>query len=226
MSRSCQSAMFSRPTSASARSRRARPLIRSASTGLRLCGMALLPCWPAPNGSNASADLGPLQVPDLDAIRSSVPPRMASVGQQLGVAVAAHHLGRGRVGRQAERARTRTLHLGADVGVGADRAGDLADRDPLPRARQPLRVALQLREPAGGLEAEGDRLGMDAVAAADHGGGPMLQRQPAHDLQQRAPARPPRRRSRRAGRRRWRCPARRSWSGRSAASAPPGPAAR
>ena len=54
MSRSCQSATFSRPTSAAARTTRARPQIRSATIGLRLCGIADEPFWPRPNGSSTS----------------------------------------------------------------------------------------------------------------------------------------------------------------------------
>src|SRR5215470_1979783 len=40
MSRSCQRATFSSPTSAFARTTRASPQMRSATTGLRLCGIA------------------------------------------------------------------------------------------------------------------------------------------------------------------------------------------
>ena len=40
MSRSCQSATFSRPTIEAARTTRASPQIRSATTGFRLCGIA------------------------------------------------------------------------------------------------------------------------------------------------------------------------------------------
>ena len=170
MSRSCQSAMFSRPTSASARRSRASPLTRSARIGLRLCGIALLPCWPAPNGSNASATSVRCRCRTSTLIRSSVPPRMASVvsssawRSRLTTWVAAGST------RQSQRLADVTLDLGADVGVAADRAGDRADGDVLPCPLQPLRVALQLGEPAGRLEAEGDRLGVDAVAASDHGG--------------------------------------------------------
>ena len=77
MSRSCQSAMFSSPTSASARSSRAIPVTRSARIGLRLCGMALEPCCPEPNGSNASATSVRWRCRISIAIRSRVPPRMA-----------------------------------------------------------------------------------------------------------------------------------------------------
>ena len=55
MSRSCQSATFSSPTSAFARTTRASPQRRSETTGLRLCGIADEPFWPLPNGSATSA---------------------------------------------------------------------------------------------------------------------------------------------------------------------------
>ena len=55
MSRSCQSATFSKPTSALARTTRARPQIRSATTGFRLCGIDDEPFCPRPNGSCTSA---------------------------------------------------------------------------------------------------------------------------------------------------------------------------
>ena len=54
MSRSCQRATFSSPTSAAARTTRASPQMRSATTGLRLCGIAEEPFWPLPNGSCTS----------------------------------------------------------------------------------------------------------------------------------------------------------------------------
>ena len=54
MSRSCQSATFSTPTCALPRRTRARPQIRSQTTGLRLCGIALEPFCPARNGSSTS----------------------------------------------------------------------------------------------------------------------------------------------------------------------------
>ena len=59
------------------------------------------------------------------------------------------------------------LDRGVDVGEGADRAGDGAGRDLGARRHQPRAVAGELGVVAGELEAEGRRLGMDAVAAAD-----------------------------------------------------------
>ena len=54
MSRSCQSATFSSPTIADERTTRARPEIRSATFGLRLCGIADEPFIPVANGSSTS----------------------------------------------------------------------------------------------------------------------------------------------------------------------------
>ena len=54
MSRSCHNATFSSPTTAAPRTTRARPQIRSATTGLRLCGIADDPFWPLANGSSTS----------------------------------------------------------------------------------------------------------------------------------------------------------------------------
>src|SRR5205809_963884 len=54
MSRSCQSGTFSSPTCAAARTTRARPEIRSATFGFRLCGIADDPFIPAANGSSTS----------------------------------------------------------------------------------------------------------------------------------------------------------------------------
>ena len=69
MSRSCHSATFSRPTSAAPRTTRARPQIRSATIGLRLCGIADEPFCPRPNGSSHLAHLRAREVPDLERER-------------------------------------------------------------------------------------------------------------------------------------------------------------
>ncbi len=61
------------------------------------------------------------------------------------------------------------LHARIDVGEGAHRAGDGADGDLLARGDQPAAVPGELGVVAGELEAEGDRLGVDAVAAPDRG---------------------------------------------------------
>ena len=55
MSRSCHSATFSIAGTTAMRTRRARPVRFSVSTGLRLWGMALDPFWPGLKNSSASS---------------------------------------------------------------------------------------------------------------------------------------------------------------------------
>ena len=102
MSRSCHSATFSSPTWALPRRTRASPQMRSQTTGLRLCGIALEPFWPGPERLLDLAHLGALQVADLgrEALQPGAGQRDG--GQQLGVAVARHDLGGDRLGLQAE----------------------------------------------------------------------------------------------------------------------------
>ena len=67
--------------------------------------------------------------------------------------------------------------IGADVRVRADGARDRSDAHGVARPGQALRVALELGKPAGGLEAERDRLRVDAMGAPDHRRLAMLDRQ-------------------------------------------------
>ena len=66
MSRSCHRATSCSPASRLERTTRARPLIVSAEIGLRLWGIADEPFWPGLNPSCTSADLGALEVAQLD----------------------------------------------------------------------------------------------------------------------------------------------------------------
>ena len=62
------------------------------------------------------------------------------------------------------------LGLGSDVAEGADGSGNFADAQILRRIREARDVAQHLVIPQSELEAEGNRLGMNAVGAADlHG---------------------------------------------------------
>jgi hypothetical protein len=130
------------------------------------------------------AHLGALEVSDLDRDPLQRAAEDGQRGQQLGVAVAAHDLGRCRVGLQAEAVEHVPLHGTAHVGVGPDGAGDGADADADACPRQPLGIPPQLGIPAGGLEAERDRLGMNAVAAPGHRRVAVLEGQPMNDLDQ------------------------------------------
>ena len=167
MSRSCHSVTFSSAGTTAPRTRRARPVRFSVSTGLRLCGIDELPFWPAEKNSSAS--------------RTSVRCRWR-------ISVARFSIEEATTARAAKKAACRSrgitwvetgstaspsfcgdmlLDPRIDVGEGADRAGDGAGRDLGARRHQPRAVADERGVVAGELDAEGRRLGMDAVAAAD-----------------------------------------------------------
>ena len=168
MSRSCQSATFSSPTSALARTTRASPQIRSATTGFFLCGIADEPFCPWPKRLLDLGDLGPGEVPDLERELLERSRADGQRGQQLSVPVALDDLRRGRRRLEPELLAGQALHLGVGRRVRADGARELADADPLERAAEPLSGAVELEGPDGELEAEGRRLGVHAVRAADH----------------------------------------------------------
>src|SRR2546422_865793 len=81
MSRSCHSATFSNAASAFPRRSRARPQIRSESSGFRLWGIALEPFCPSPNGSCASSVSVRWSPRTSSAIFSRDAPATASVAQ-------------------------------------------------------------------------------------------------------------------------------------------------
>ena len=83
------------------------------------------------------------------------------------MAVARDHLGRDRLGLQAQFRRDIRLDPRIDVGEGADRAGNRASRNLLARRDKPGAGAGELGMGDGELEAEGGRLGVDSVRAAD-----------------------------------------------------------
>ena len=97
---------------------------------------------------------------------------------KLGVDVALHHLGGDGGGAQAQFPADISLDPRRQVRAGAHRAGDFAHRRDLPRPLQPRQGAPELIVHQRELEAEGGRLGMNAVAAADAGGELMLLRAP------------------------------------------------
>src|SRR5207248_3352904 len=84
-----------------------------------------------------------------------------------GVAVAADDLGGDWVHGQAEPGADIFFQFGRDVGVSADRAGDFAGGDVGAGGFQAGAAPAQFGDPAGQLEPEGDRLGVDAVRAPD-----------------------------------------------------------
>ena len=138
MSRSCQSATFSRAASALLRTRRARPHTCSHDTGFRLWGIALEPFCPSPKGSSASRISVRWSERISSATFSSDAAAIASAPAELGVPVALHDLGRDRRGLEAEQTAHLLLDVGVDVGKGPHRTRDLPDAHRLARPSQPL----------------------------------------------------------------------------------------
>ena len=136
--------------------------------GLRLWGMALEPFWPAREGSSASPTSVRCQWRTLVASRSMPAAARASAREQLGVPVA-----RRRSGVATSRARGRGARGPAPRSRGRWRRRSR----PRPRSRR-RRSRAKARSQARGcgrpqgeareLDAEGGRLGVDAVGAA-HG---------------------------------------------------------
>jgi hypothetical protein len=113
--------------------------------------------------------LGPLQVADLhrEVLHGGGDHRQRrEVG---GVPVARDHLGRDRLGDQAHLLGHVGFDARIDVGEGADRPGDGAGRHLEARHRQSLAGPHEGGVVARQLQAEGGRLGVHAVAAADRG---------------------------------------------------------
>ena len=113
------------------------------------------------------AHLGALQVADLDGDLVERAADNRQRGDVGGVAVALDDLrGDGR-GLEAEPRADAFFVLGLEMAEGADRAGELAHAHVFGGGIEAGEVALHLGVPVEQLEAEGRRLGVDAVGAAD-----------------------------------------------------------
>lgn len=86
------------------------------------------------------------------------------------VMVALHHLRRDVFAAEAHLFAHVFFHIGIDIRIGADRAGELADAHVFSGVLHAVNVAERLRVPQEKLQAEGGRLGVHAVGAADGGG--------------------------------------------------------
>ena len=168
MSRSCQSATFSSAATALPRITRARPLSLSPVIGLRLCGIAELPFWPALKYSSTSRTSVRCRWRNSVAQRSMLDAISASVVHELRVPIALNDLRGKRRRLQAELLADRSLDRRIEVRVRADRAAQLADAHARRRLLEPFQGAAEFVIHQRQLQSEGDRLGMDAVAAADH----------------------------------------------------------
>ena len=83
------------------------------------------------------------------------------------MAVARHDLGGHVLTAEPEPLHHPRLDRRRNRGVGADRAGELAEGELLEGVAEPRQVAVGLEGEAGQLQPEGRRLGVDAVGAAD-----------------------------------------------------------
>ena len=113
------------------------------------------------------AQLGALEVADLGRQALHRRRRDSERGEERRMPVARDHLGRDRLYLEAQAARDVRLHRRVDVGEGPDGAGDRAGRRFGARRLQPAPVAREFGVGLRQFEAEGGRLGVDAVAAPD-----------------------------------------------------------
>ena len=119
-------------------------------------------------------NLGALQMAQLgrDPVERAADQRQGR--EKGGVPVTRDHLG-GNGFRHQPQARTNSrFDRRIDIGIGANRPRDFADRNLAPGLLQAILVAFHLGEPVGDFKTKGNRLGMHAVAAADHDRVPMF----------------------------------------------------
>ena len=110
----------------------------SVSTGLRLCGIADEPFWPSEKNSSASSTSVRCRWRISIASRSIEEATTPSVAKIHGMAVARDDLGRDRLDGEPHLLGDMRLDARIDLREGADRAGNRAGRDLLPRRDQPL----------------------------------------------------------------------------------------
>ena len=167
MSRSCQSGTPSSTGTYWARTMRAMPAIRSDMIGFFLCGIAEEPFCPAPNGSASSRTSVRCPCRTSRATASQTVGDPGERGHPVSDAVAQHDLGgHGRRGQAEALARPGSPRR-VDVGVGADRSGDLGDGDAGAGGAQPVPAAGHAERQVGDAVAEHGRLAVDAVGPAD-----------------------------------------------------------
>ena len=151
----------------SPRTTRARPQIRSAMIGLRLCGIADEPFWPRAERLLDLAHLRAREMPDLgrEAIERRRDERER--GEQLGVAVALEDLRRARRRLEPETLARDPLDLRVVAAYLPTAPDSLPTRRPVSACSSRARSRSRAERPAGELEAERRRLRMDAMGASD-----------------------------------------------------------
>ena len=122
------------------------------------------------------AHLAALQVANLERDLLERPRRDRERAQQRRMAIPLHHLVGDRLRNQTEPGQGLDLELGVEVRQRPDRTRQLPDRGIGQRRAHAPHIAAELLAPHQALEAEGDRLGMDAVGASHHRRQAMLLR--------------------------------------------------
>ena len=147
MSRSCQSGMPSMTGTIAARTTRASPAIRSDRIGFFLCGIALEPFWPEPNGSDSSRTSVRWPCRTSSAIASQTVAMIASADTHSLIRRAARPGSRRRPAAGPAPSATADLDRRVDQRVRADGAGDGddADRARAARSRSRDRAAANAR---------------------------------------------------------------------------------
>ena len=165
MSRSCQSATFSRPTCAFARTTRARPQIRSAVIGFRLCGIADDPFCPRAKGSSTSRTsvrarcrISVANRSSDDASRASAP-RSSAWRSRWRICV---ELGAGSSPSRSHAIRSTSGSIAAYCPTAPE---SLPTRMPAIARSTRVTVTVEPERPARELQPEGRGLGVDAVRA-------------------------------------------------------------
>ena len=166
MSRSCQSATFSSPTTRVGAHDARKPADPLGDDRVALVRHRRRPLLAAAERLLHLAHLRAREVPDL--VREPVERRreQRECVQHLGVPIALEDLRRARRRLEPEPLAGDPLDLRVDRRVRADGARELADAHALERARDAGAIALERERPAGELEPERRRLGVDAVRAA------------------------------------------------------------
>ena len=169
MSRSCQRATFSSAATALPRSTRARPAEPFAGDGVALVRHGAGAFLALGEELLGFQHFGALEVAELGGPALDAGADQGQRADELGVQVALDHLRGNRRRAQAELAGRRTPRCAARDGRWCRRRRRACPTATAVRARfEPLQRAAKLVVHQRQLQAEGGRLGMDAVAAADH----------------------------------------------------------
>ena len=180
MSRSCQSATFSSPATASTADDAGQPADPLRHDRVPLVRHRRRAFLPAAERLLDLAHLGAGEVADLEREPLERRGEKRERIEHLGVSVALEDLRRARGRLQPQPLARDSLDFGVGGGVGPHGTRELPDPHPLERALDPRPIANEPERPAGELQPEGGRLGVNAVRAPDRDRVAMLLRAGDH----------------------------------------------